>query len=417
MTSDAPLSAWILSVGNELTTGQTVDTNSAWLARKLTARGIAPAGHVTIGDDRTAVTDAIRQAAQSARLLLVTGGLGPTPDDVTRQALADAMGAKLVLDEAQLSRMETFFRRRTREMRPINRMQAMAPAGAELLDNTCGTAPGIAAKIGEAQVFVLPGVPYEMRAMFEQSVAPRLPRGGGVILHRIVRLFGQGESDFAETLRDVLTDRGPVVVGTTVAAGLVSIRILSRAETDAQAERQAQRVIEEIRRRLGEMVVGAGEEASMARAVGALLRKAGKTLATAESCTGGLAGQMLTSLPGASEYYLGGIVSYANRVKIDQLSVPADVLAECGAVSGPVAEAMARGVRERLGADFGVAITGVAGPDGGTKEKPVGLVYTALVSEAGAEVHRDRFTGDREIIRLRAALAALNALRLELLRA
>jgi len=155
----------------------------------------------------------------------------------------------------------------------------------------------------------------------------------------------------------------------------------------------------------------------MARAVGALLRKAGKTLATAESCTGGLAGQMLTSLPGASEYYLGGIVSYANRVKIDQLSVPADVLAECGAVSGPVAEAMARGVRERLGADFGVAITGVAGPDGGTKEKPVGLVYTALVSEAGAEVHRDRFTGDREIIRLRAALAALNALRLELLRA
>lgn len=414
MTSTSPLRARILSVGNELTTGQTVDTNSAWLARALAARGIETTGHETVGDDRTDVAEAFRRSADQAEIVLATGGLGPTPDDVTRQALAEAMDAELVLDENSLADMEALFQKRNWPMRPNNRIQAMVPAGAQLLANTCGTAPGIAAVLGKARLFVLPGVPHEMRAMFEQSVLPRLGKRTGVILHRIVRLFGRGESHFAEMLGDLLTDAGPLIVGTTVAAGLVSIRILSRAQTHEQAQRQAQERIEQILQRMGDLALGAGEEASMEGAVGALLRQAGRTLATAESCTGGLVGQMLTNVSGASKYYLGGIVSYDNRVKENQLGVPAAVLAEHGAVSEPVALAMARGVRERLGADYGIGITGIAGPTGGTEEKPVGLIYTALATPEGTTAQRHLLAGDRPRVRLRAALVALNALRLEL---
>ncbi|MBN1556085.1 MAG: competence/damage-inducible protein A [Phycisphaerae bacterium] len=416
MTSPANLRARILSVGNELTMGQTVDTNSAYLAQQLAGVGIETIGHETVGDNQPAIVQALRRAAELADVVIVSGGLGPTPDDVTRQALAEAMGAPLELDEASLANIEAYFRKRSRTMTPSNRVQAMVPKGAEPLPNTRGTAPGIAAKLGEAQVFVLPGVPYEMRAMFEFAVAPRLPAGRGVILHRIVRLFGTGESNFAEMLRDLLTDAGPLVVGTTVAAGLVSIRVHSRAETHEQAERQAQKRIEQILQCVGERALGVGEEATMESAVGALLRKTGKTLATAESCTGGLVGQMMTAVPGASEYYLGGVVSYADRVKEEQLGVPGDVLRQHGAVSEPVAKAMAIGVRERLGADYGIAITGIAGPAGGTDEKPVGLVYTALAGPNGTAVEKHLLSGDRPMIRLRAALAALNPLRLQLLK-
>ena len=416
MSTCKKLRARILSVGDELTMGRTVDTNSAYLARSLAAMGIETVGHETVGDDQAAVVAAIRRAAGLAEIVIVSGGLGPTPDDVTRQALAEAMDAELVLDELSLSRIEEFFRQRNRAMHDINRIQAMVPKGATMLPNTCGTAPGLEAVVGEARVFVVPGVPYEMKAMFEQAVAPRLPRQGGVILHRIVRLFGAGESDIADMLGDLLGDSDPLVVGTTVADGLVSIRINSRGETLEQAETRAREHIEKILRRVGELALGVGEDASMESAVGELLRKAGKTLATAESCTGGLIGGRITSVSGASDYYLGGVVSYANRVKEDQLGVPADVLQRHGAVSEPAALAMARGVRDRLGADYGIAVTGVAGPTGGTKEKPVGLVFTALAGPNGATAARHLLPGDRDMVRLRACLAALNALRLELLR-
>jgi len=415
MNETKKLRARILSVGNELTMGQTVDTNSAYLARSLAMMGMETLSHETVGDDQPAIVDAIRRAAARAEIVIVSGGLGPTPDDVTRQALAEAMGAALVLDDASLATIEEFFRQRNRPMSAINRIQAMVPAGATILPNTCGTAPGLMARSGEATVVVVPGVPYEMKAMFENAIVPHLPKQNGVILPRIVRLFGQGESDFAAMLDGLLTDTGPLIVGTTVASGMVAIRINSHAETHEQAEAQAQTRIDEILSRVGAHALGVGEDASMESAVGALLCRAGKTLATAESCTGGMVGAMRTRSPGSSEYYLGGGVSYANSVKQNQLGVSAELLQQHGAVSEPVALAMARGVRERLGAEYGIAITGVAGPTGGTKEKPVGLVYTALATPNGVTAVRHLLPGDRDMIRLRASLAALNALRLELL--
>ncbi len=407
--------AYILSIGDELTTGQSVDTNSAYLGSELARRGVEIVAHQTIPDDPVVIADAIRRAGEMTELVLVTGGLGPTPDDVTRQGLAEALGVQLVLDEKCLARIEAFFQRRNRQMAAANRIQAMIPEGAEPIENICGTAPGIAARLGAADIFVMPGVPYEMKAMFEQSVAPRLPKQTGAAVYRLVRLFGAGESDFAARLDGLLTRSGPLVVGTTVAAGLVSIRITSRGRREEDAERAAQDVIDEIRRRLGDMVVGVGEAASMQAAVGSLLRGASQTLTTAESCTGGLIAEMLTRVSGSSEYYLGGVVGYDNAVKQSQLGVSAELLTEHGAVSEQVAAAMAEGTRTQLGGDWGIGVTGIAGPTGGTNEKPVGLVYTSLSGAKDTTVEKHLLSGDRQTIRLRAALSALNTLRLRMM--
>lgn len=407
------MKAVLLAIGNELTSGQTVDTNSAHLARRLVALGIRTLRHATVGDDRPAIAAAITEAAREADLVLVSGGLGPTADDLTRDGLADAMGSELVLDEVSLRHLEAFFERRGRTMVPTNRVQAMFPAGARPIENVCGTAPGIAARLGDADVYVMPGVPHEMEAMFDGQIAPLLPHQGAAIAERVVRAFGAGESDMAARLRDLMARDANPTVGTTVAAGLISVRISARAADADQAARLADAAADEVARRLGEWVIGRGD-ATMASAVGERLRRAGQTLATAESCTGGLVGRMITDVPGASDYFLGGVVSYANEVKQSALGVPADLLAEHGAVSEPVARAMAEGCRRTIGADWAVALTGIAGPTGGTDEKPVGLVYIALAGPSGTTVHRHVFPYARQIVRRRAAAAALNHLRLAL---
>ena len=407
------MKAIILGIGNELTSGQTIDTNSAYLARRLVARGIETVAHHTLGDERSAVAEALADAAERAELVLVTGGLGPTADDVTRHGLADALGAELVLHEPSLRRLEAFFRRRGRTMVPANRIQVMFPAGSEPIDNRCGTAPGIAARLGTSQVYVLPGVPHEMRAMFDEQIAPRLPAAKVAIAERTLHTFGTGESDVAARIADLMRRGANPTVGTTVRAGLISIRVSAVGRSAERAGELADGVLDEIRRRLGDGVVGA-DDATMASVVGELLRQAGQRLATAESCTGGLVGAMVTDVPGSSDYYLGGVVAYANAVKQDALGVPEALLRDHGAVSEPVARAMAAGARERFGADWAVALTGIAGPGGGSDDKPVGLVYIALASPAGVDVHRHVFPGDRVIIRLRAATAALNYLRLAL---
>ena len=407
------MKAIILGIGNELTSGQTIDTNSAYLARRLVARGIETVAHHTLGDERSAVAEALADAAERAELVLVTGGLGPTADDVTRHGLADALGAELVLHEPSLRRLEAFFRRRGRTMVPANRIQVMFPAGSEPIDNRCGTAPGIAARLGTSQVYVLPGVPHEMRAMFDEQIAPRLPAAKIAIAERTLHTFGTGESDVAARIADLMRRGANPTVGTTVRAGLISIRVSAVGRSAERAGELADGVLDEIRRRLGDWVVGA-DDATMASVVGELLRQAGQRLATAESCTGGLVGAMVTDVPGSSDYYLGGVVAYANAVKQDALGVPEALLRDHGAVSEPVARAMAAAARERFGADWAVALTGIAGPGGGSDDKPVGLVYIALASSAGVDVHRHVFPGDRVIIRLRAATAALNYLRLAL---
>jgi len=402
----------ILSVGDELITGKTVDTNSAWLAGRMVELGVEPLAHETVGDDIDTVADGMARAAARAEVVLVTGGLGPTADDLTRQALAKAMGgAELVLDPPSLETIAEFFRRRGREMAPANRIQAMFPAGSTVLPNAVGTAPGMTARVGTSDVFVMPGVPHEMKWVFEHEVRPRLSLPRRTIRTHIVHTFGRGESDVGQMIADLMTRGQSTTVGTTVCSGMVSVRLIIRSETAEQAQTEEQRLVAELRRRLGDLVVGEGED-TMASVAGRLLHRKGQTLATAESCTGGLLGSLITAVAGSSEYYLGGAVSYANAAKQTLLGVDSELLERHGAVSEPVAAAMAEGCRRRLAADWAIAITGIAGPGGGSEEKPVGLVYTALAGPAGTTVTRHLFPGNREHIRERAAMAALNELRL-----
>ena len=407
------MKAVIIAIGNELTSGQTVDTNSAWLARQLVLRGIETAAHHTVVDDRAAIARALTDAVATAELVFVTGGLGPTADDLTRHGLADAMGVELEPDEKALAGLEAFFRRRGRTMVPSNRVQAMFPVGAQPIENQRGTAPGIAAKLGGSAVYVMPGVPHEMRWIYEHRIAGQLPTAGVAIVQRVVHAFGTGESDIGSKIADLMHREANPTVGTTVAAGLISVRISARGETAGAAAALADKTAEEVKGRLGEWIIGEGD-ATMASAVGELLSKAGQTLSTAESCTGGMIGRMITDVGGASDYYVGGIVSYANEVKRDALGVEGQLLIDHGAVSEAVALAMAAGCRERMKTDWVIAVTGIAGPTGGTDEKPVGLVYIALASAAATTAFRHIFPGDRPTIRHRAATAALNHLRLAL---
>lgn len=411
------MNAVILAIGDELTSGQAVDTNSAYLAVQLAAKGIATLEHITVGDDRRAIADALAVAATKAQVVIVTGGLGPTADDLTRFAVADLLGgAEMQLHAPSLEAIQRFFDKIGRVMVESNKVQAMFPVGAEVLPNEAGTAPGLTVRLGDCDIYVTPGVPREMKWMYHTLIEPRLPQQEGAITYSIVHTFGAGESDVGTAIGDLMQRGANPTVGTTVAAGMVSVRIISRAATHEQACGRARAVADEVRHRLGDLVVGEGDD-TLAVVVGRLLRERGQTLATAESCTGGMIGEMLTAVAGASHYYLGGVVSYANSVKQELLGVGEDLLIAHGAVSEPVAGAMAAGVRQRTGSDWAISITGIAGPGGGTEAKPVGTVCIGLARPDGTvETHRHVFPGDRNVLRLRSSLAAMNYLRLAILR-
>jgi nicotinamide-nucleotide amidase len=409
--------AIILSVGDELVLGQTVDTNSAWLSQQLASIGIAVAAHVTIGDDQKAIEQAIDEAAQRAQIIIITGGIGPTEDDLTRQALATVMKAPLELNEDWLHRLKAFFLRGGREMPPMNQIQAMIPRGAEMIENTAGTAAGIRAVIGaDRRVFVMPGVPKEMKIMFDRSLRPELEResSGAVILSKTLHTFGLGESSIAEKLGELMRrDRNPSV-GTTVSQGIVSLRINARFSDRETAQRELDATEAACGFALGELIYGA-EGQTLAAIVGAMLKESKQTIATAESCTGGLLAKYLTDISGSSAYFKYGWVTYANDAKQSELDVPQSLLAQHGAVSEPVVKAMAQGAREKAKADFALAISGIAGPDGGTADKPVGTVCIALNSQHRSKMKTFRFSGDREMIRDRSAKMGLAMLRFELL--
>jgi nicotinamide-nucleotide amidase len=408
------MKAIIISVGNELTTGQTIDTNSAYLSRQLAVRGIAVLQHVTVPDDKQATTQAIRLAAEQADVVIVSGGLGPTEDDLSRAALADALNCPLVMDPKCLADMETFFKLRNWRMNDVNKVQAMIPAQAQAIPNKVGTAPGIAARLGNCRIFVVPGVPSEMEWMFGNAIAPALPSQAGIILHRIVHTIGAGESDVGAKIADLMQRGANPLVGTTVAAGMVSIRIVTHAPSQADANTQAEAIIQTLHDRLGDLIIGQDDQ-TLPVVLGQLLRENGQTLASAESCTGGLIGKMMTDIAGSSDYYLGGVISYSNRLKTNLLGVSEQMLSEHGAVSQAVALAMAKGCRQAAGSDWAIAVTGIAGPGGATQAKPVGLVYIGLVGPGVEETHRQIMPGSRDIVRLRSALAAMNYLRLHLL--
>ena len=408
--------AFIIGIGDELTLGQTVDTNSPWLSEQLTALGIPVLGHLVVPDDRAATAAALRQAAGAAELVLVTGGLGPTQDDLTRDALADAAGAPLEERPDALAAVAAWFKRHQRPMSDSNRVQALCPRGADWLDNDCGTAPGLRVRIGRASVYAFPGVPREMKAMFLRHLAPTLAaQSGRVILTRTIRTFGEGESQIGERLGDLMRRERNPVVGTTVSLGVVSIRVRSEAPIQAAADAALRATLAEIRIRVGNLIYGENDD-TLAQVAGNLLKERHLTLVTAESCTGGGVAAQLTDIPGASAWFRGGWVVYSSSMKQHALEVPADLLLKHGPVSEPVARQLAENARRRAEADYGLATTGIAGPDGGTPDVPTGTVWIALACPGGqtSAAQLLRFPGDRDVVRERAANTALNMLRLAL---
>jgi nicotinamide-nucleotide amidase len=410
--------AEIISIGSEITSGQNLDTNSQWLSRRLAEIGIPVAYHTTVADDVDANVDVFRAASQRADLVLASGGLGPTQDDLTREVLAKVAGVELRLHEPSLVHIREMFAKRNRVMPDRNSVQAMLPAEAEAIPNTRGTAPGIWMRLNKAWVAAMPGVPSEMFGMFEEQVKPRLLAlglGGGVLVQRKINCFGVGESAVEEKLLDI-TKRGHVPeVGITVSDAVISLRILTRAPSAAEAQAQIEPVERTIRERLGELVFG--EEADdLEDAVVRLLHSKRKTLATAESITCGQIAARLGRIPGVSAWFRGGIVAYQNEIKTALLGVSPDLIAEHGVVSAPVAEAMAVGCRSRLGTDLAISTTGLAGPDGATAVQPIGLVYVGLAHAGGVRSISFNWSGTRTEVQSRAARLALNLVRLHLLK-
>ncbi len=394
-----------ISTGDELVRGRSPDTNAPWIARRAAEEGVARTRHTTVGDDLEALAAAFAEAGARADLVVVTGGLGPTEDDLTREAAARAAGVGLVFRPDLLEEIEARLAARGLPRIPGNRVQARLPEGAEPLPNPLGTAPGMRMAIGRAEFFFLSGVPGEMERMFDESVRPVLrERGGGAAARETIAAFGWPEARVDEALAD-LWPRRDVRLGLTAESGVIRIHL--EAEGPGGRERVARRA-EEVRRRLGKIAL---EAPDLPRSVALLLARRGAVLATAESCTGGLVGKLLTDVPGISAHYAGGVVAYADAVKRDLLGVRASTLSAHGAVSEPVAREMAEGVRARLGATLGVSVTGVAGPGGGSEEKPVGLVHFAVAAPDGTSATRRRFPGDRRVVRRLAANVALALVR------
>ncbi|MGC8541240.1 MAG: competence/damage-inducible protein A [Phycisphaerae bacterium] len=412
------MKAIIISIGDELTSGLTINSNAAWLGRQLTEFGISCQLQLTIGDNQSAIVAAIRQSITQCDILLISGGLGPTEDDLTRRAVAEAMGEPLVMDQVALDDLEAFFRRLNRTMTENNRLQAMRPLSASCVKNSCGTAPGIMARLSNTQIFVMPGVPKEMKAMFELSYKPLLQAAAGNVVRRIMALniCGAGESWIGSRIADLMKRGTNPSVGTTVHDGIVSVRIYATgepSETGAMIEEMANTV----RQRLGELIFSADQVALETVVVQALLRQE-RTVTTAESCTGGWIAMMLTNVPGSSACFKRGWITYSDESKSADIGVDPELINKYGAVSGEVAAAMAQQARSRAEAHWALAVTGNAGPVSDDPHNPVGLVYIGIAGPNGPGdiyVRNCEFSGDRQSIRLRSSQMALTLLRLKLL--
>jgi nicotinamide-nucleotide amidase len=411
------LRAEIVSVGTELLLGQIIDTNAAYLAKALSEVGISVYRRVTVGDNMDRLLAALKQALDDADIVLTIGGLGPTMDDITRDGLALALDDTLQFDEGIAQRLREFFTRRGMPVLESNLRQAMVPTDGRALDNPNGTAPGLLFEKNGKIGIALPGPPNEFNPMVDNIVVPylRAKTGNvGTIRSRVLRVAGMGESLVEDKIKDLMLDANPTVAP-YAKVGEVHLRVTARADTAAEADALIAERAALVRERLGKVVYGEDDE-TLERAVVARLSERGQTVATAESCTGGLVAQRITDVSGSSAVFLGGVVAYSNEAKTDLVAVPADLIARVGAVSREVAVALAEGARQRFGSTYGIGVTGIAGPDGGTPEKPVGLVYIAVAYPDGCDVEQANFIGSRQIVRTRSAQTALNMLRLRALR-
>lgn len=407
----------IVSTGEELVTGGTVDTNASYLARRLTEHGKRVRRIVAVGDEPDVLRDELLRAAQDSSLVLVTGGLGPTADDRTRGAVAQAAGLQLEQDEGALEHVRRTIESYGHRMTEAHAVQSLYPAGAEIFANTCGTACGFACQVAGARVIVMPGVPTEMKAMFTAGVLPSIQEesSGARIAVRHVNLGGVPESKVDAALGDLLEMGRNPSVGLKAGGGWVAVCIRARGRTADEAEALAETDCRTVEERFGEVVLGRDNE-TLAAALAAVCRERGLRLAVAESCTGGLIGSMLTDVAGVSEVLLLDVVAYDNAVKTGVLGVPEEQIRATGAVSPEVARLMAEGVCRISGAELGLSTTGIAGPGGATPDKGVGLVYVAVCVSGRTVVEECHIPGDRLRVKDRAAKRALDMARTEAMR-
>lgn len=406
------MQAEIICTGSELLLGYVQNTNADYLGHELAALGIEVILQVTVGDDWKIMEQTVREALERVDLVITTGGLGPTTDDITKDVIAAVLGVPMVTDEESLAQMREYFTRRGIEMPDIFIRQASFPYGSRIIPNHKGTAPGALIERDGKVIVVFPGPPRELRAMFETSVKPYLleiPGRGEVLRTRVLKLTGIAEYAVQETLKE-LGDLVNPSLGYLVKPGEVHLRVNAHAVDPAEAERMVEELAEKVTDLVGEHVFAVDDEIAE-KTVGDLLLQKGLTISVAESCTAGMAAARFTDVPGSSRYFVGGVVAYDSELKRDVLGVPVEILERHGAVSEQTAVAMAQGIRRLTGSDLGLAITGIAGPDGGTRAKPVGLVYVALASARETLCQRLVLPGVRKAVRIGTVNSSLRIIK------
>ncbi len=411
------MNAEIITVGTELLLGQIVDTNFAFISQRLAEAGMNIYYKTSVGDNEKRISETIKLALSRSDAVIITGGLGPTVDDVTRAALVKTFNLKLVLNENVLKHMQSFFDLRKIKMPQNNLSQALVPNGSTVIENKNGTAPGLIVPVDKRFIIILPGVPSEMKPMMTESVIPFLKehfRSEGILKSRVLKVYGLGESRIDELINELFRFCTNPTIALLASHLEVKIRLTARAKDEKEADELLSKLELQLRDKLHENIFAVNED-TMEKAAAMLLTLKRLTLATAESCTGGLLSSRLTDVPGSSAYFLRGAVTYSNQAKIDTLAVKKISLDMYGAVSKQVAEEMAEGARKLAGSDIGLSVTGIAGPDGGTLEKPVGLVYIAISTDTEMLSKEFRFSGERIWIKERTAQSALDMLRRYLL--
>jgi nicotinamide-nucleotide amidase len=406
------LNAEIIAIGSEMLTPFRLDTNSLWLTERLNAMGVEVKLKTVVGDDEARLEETVRDAMKRSEIVIATGGLGPTEDDITRKIFARVLKRQLILEDAILEKIRARFARRNMPMPEINARQALVIHGAQILENNNGTAPGMLINEDKCTVVLLPGPPREMKPIFDASVAPALKQrvGDMLIVRRTLSIFGLTESATDELAAPIYTKYRTPSTTILFKDGQIELHLTAQARGESEAVKLLDELGGRLDEVLGEYIFSRNNE-TLEEVVGQSLKLRGYTLATAESCTGGLLAGRITDVPGSSEYFIEGVVSYSNEAKIDLLGVRKKLIETHGAVSEQVAGAMAAGIRKRAGSTLGIGVTGVAGPGGGSAEKPVGLVYIALADDSQTTTRRFIFPGDRQFIRTLSVNAALDMVR------
>lgn len=407
------MKAEIITIGDEILIGQIVDTNSSWLGWELGRTGISVVHRTSVGDDKQTIIEALHDAKKRADIIIMTGGLGPTKDDITKSTLCEFFNAKLILNEKVNEWVKGIFLKRNLPVIESNTQQAMVPENCEVLFNKSGTAPGMWFDVEDKIFISMPGVPFEMKTIFTEEVIPKLKQKFTLpqIIHRTIQTCSIGESFLAKKIED-WENKLPahIKLAYLPSVGLVRLRLSGYGNDQKKLKEELNTIIKELYNIISKYIYGEGDD-SLEEVVGRLLRQKNKTLATAESCTGGYISHLITSVPGSSHYYKGGIISYANEIKINELGVNEETLKKFGAVSEQCVKEMAEGVLKKMKTDYAIATSGIAGPDGGTAEKPVGTVWIAIASKDKTTTHIYNMGDHRERTIQRTALQALDNLR------